>query len=208
MNALRERAGPMTKRSVKALIVAALTVVGACAQPEVPEDNFYRLRVEPPKNAAPSPRFKGTIEVERFAADGLTAGRPIVYTESGEAYRLKEYHYHFWTEPPTVMLRDQLVMYLRAAGIADAVVTPEMRVEPQYVLTGKIKRLEKVTGPKPMAVLELELGLREASGKLVFLDTYLVERAAENDSVGAAVQALNRALAEAYARFTASVTRQ
>jgi ABC-type uncharacterized transport system auxiliary subunit len=199
----------MTKRSVKALILTALVLAGACAQPEVPEDNFYRLRIEPPKNATPSPRFKGTIEIERFAADGLTAGRPIVYTEPGQAHRLKEYHYHFWTEPPTVMLRDQLVMYLRAAGVADAVVTPEMRVEPQFVLTGKIKRLEKVTGSKPMAVLELELGLREASGgKLVFLDTYLVEREAENDSVGAAVQALNRALAEAYARFTASVTRQ
>lgn len=199
----------MTKRLATVLALAALTLVGACAQPEVPEDNFYRLRVEPPRSAAPSPRFKGTIEIERFAADGLTAGRPIVYSESGESYRLREYHYHFWTEPPTVMLRDQLVMYLRGAGVAEAVVTPEMRVEPQYVLTGKIKRLEKIAGPKPMAVLELELGLREAgSGKLVFLDAYLIEKEAENDSVDAAVRALNRALAEAYARFTASVARQ
>lgn len=200
-------AGHMTKRSVAMLALTMLALVGACTQPEVPEDNFYRLRVEPPKNAAPSPRFKGTIEIERFAADGLTAGRPIVYTESGQGHRLKEYHYHFWTEPPTVMLRDQLVMYLRAAGVAEAVVTPEMRVDPQYVLAGKIKRLEKVAGAKPMAVLELELGLREAGGggKLVLLESYHIETAAENDSVDAAVQALNKALAAAYARFTASV---
>jgi ABC-type uncharacterized transport system auxiliary subunit len=187
----------------------ALALLGACAQPEVPEDNYYRLRVDPPKSTIPVPRFKGAIEVERFVADGLTAGRPIVYTEPGQAHRLKEYHYHFWTEPPTVMLRDQLVVYLRAAGVADTVVTPEMRVDPRYVLAGKIKRLEKIAGAEAKAVLEIELGLREAGGggKLVFLDAYNIEVTAENDSVDAAVRALNKALADAYARFTASLAR-
>lgn len=181
--------------------IAGLAALAACAQPEVPTDKYYRLSVDSPAAGAAT-LFKGTIEVERFVADGLVAGRPIVYTEPGQSYRLQEYHYHFWTEPPTIMLRDQLIAYLRAARVADAVVIPEMRVEPDYILAGKVKRLEKVAGAAPKAVLHMELALRRASGgKLVFLDTYEAELDAENNSVDAAVMALNKALGQVYAKF-------
>lgn len=190
-------------RSIRGLAFAAAVAaaVAGCAQPEVPTDHYYRLNVTPPSPLA-QPLFKGTIEIDRFVADGVVAGRPIAYTEPGQDYRLQEYHYHFWTEPPTVMLRDQLIAYLRAARIADAVVTPETRVNPEYVLTGKIQRLEKVAGSAPKAVLKIELALRNAqAGKLVYLNTYSAEPNAADNSVGAAVVALNGALGDVYAKF-------
>lgn len=145
--------------------------------------------------------------MNRFVADGLTAGRPIVYSESGRPREVLEYHYHFWTEPPTIMLRDLLVAYLRAAKVADTVVTPEHRVEPDYELSGKIKRLEQINGTPPGAVVELELALkRSADGQILFLHTYRIEAEAKTGSVAAAVDALNSALGLIYARFTNDIS--
>ncbi len=186
-------------------------IVAACASaPPVPEDQFYRLKAV---RAATAPTakllFPGTIEIDRFVADGVTAGRPIVYSEAGKPYQVKEYHYHFWTQPPTVMLRDELVAYLRAAKIAKAVVTPEMRVGADYVLTGKIIRLEKVVGTPPKAVLEIELGVRKATGgELVFLDTYRIEAVSDGPGVDDAVHALNAAVSAIYDKFVADLAKR
>ena len=193
------------------LLVSLLPVLGACAQPEVPQDTFYRLDVGVPEKALSAPRFRGTLEVARLSADGLTAGRPIVYSRSDRPRELLEYHYHFWTEPPPVMLRDQLVAYLRGAKVASAVVTPELRVAADYALTGKIMRLERVIGASPgaaKAVVELELGVRQTAGeRLLFLDTYRVETAAAADTVGAAVDAMNEGLKRVFALFVADISK-
>ncbi|MCH7935978.1 MAG: membrane integrity-associated transporter subunit PqiC [Proteobacteria bacterium] len=196
----------MKKGVISVLALALLAACGSAAP--VPEDQFYRLSVV--MTAAPQSKtlFPGTLEIDRFVADGLTAGRPIVYSEAGKPFQVKEFHYHFWTQPPTVMLRDELVSYLRRAKVADTVVTPEMRVSPDYILTGKIRRLEKVVGTPPKAVLEIELGLRKASGgKLIFLDTYRVEITSDGSGVDAAVTSLNKALSTIYADFVADLSK-
>jgi cholesterol transport system auxiliary component len=185
-----------------------VAIVGACAQPPLPEDHFYRLQVATSPAPFASPPLAGVLEVERFVADGLTAGRPIVWSKSGQPHALSEYHYHFWVEAPTVLLRDQLVVQLRAAKVAKAVVTPEMRVNPDFVLSGKIQRLERVVGTMPQAVVELELAVRRTAGNsLSFMQTYRAEEAVATDSVAAAVAAINKALGAIYAKFTADLTR-
>ncbi|MHA1598804.1 MAG: ABC-type transport auxiliary lipoprotein family protein [Alphaproteobacteria bacterium] len=189
------------KRLALPLAMVAALIVTGCSQPTVPKDNYYRLQVAMP-DAAPGTVFKGVVEVQRFIADGLTASRPIVYSKASSPQQLNAYHYHFWTEPPVVMLRDQLVDFLRAANVAELIVTPEMRSRIDYVLTAKIKRLEKVSGATPRAVVEVELGLQDsAKGEVVHLKNYRVETTAKSDSVVDAVVALNKALASAYTLF-------
>ncbi len=189
------------------MIFMVAPVLAACAQPPLPQDHFYRLSVGAPENPRAEPLFKGTLEVGRFVADGLTAGRPLVHSLSERPYELQEYHYHFWTEPPPTMLRDQLVDYLRAARVTTTVITPAMRVEPDYVLAGRIKRLEKINGEPPRAAVELEFGLRRTENdELLFLGTYGVEVKARADTVAAAVAAINDALTEIYAKFTADIS--
>jgi len=86
-----------------------------------------------------------------------------------------------------------------ARKVSDVVVTPEMRANPDYVLTGKIKRLEKINGLPPKTLLEIELGLREASGgKIIFLDTYSMETKSDGAGVSAAVQSLDKSLTAIY----------
>ena len=191
---------------LKSLALVLVVALAACAQPTVPKDYFYRINVTVPERVKTPPLLKGTIEVQRFVADGLTAGRPIVYSDAGNEHQLLAYHYHFWTEPPIVMLQDQLIDYLRAENVADMVVPPEMRVIPDYRLTAKIKRFEKVVGPKPSAIAELELGLQEEkTGKILHLANYRVEVGASSQTVGDAVIAMSKALTEIYSRFVASL---
>ncbi len=202
MNEKREGA---VLRTLGAFFLMA-SLLGACTQPQVPEDRFFRLNLPAPEKTLAKPSLEGTLEIERFVADGLTAGRPIVYSQADTPNQVNQYHYDFWTEPPTIMLRDQLVAYLRAAGAAARIVTPDLRADPEYVLTGRIKRLEQVLGSPSGAMVELELALRRTADATVMLvETYRVEAKAKSATVAAAVTAINGAVAEIYAKFAADL---
>ncbi|CCQ74969.1 ABC-type transport auxiliary lipoprotein family protein [Magnetospira sp. QH-2] len=202
-------------RGLTAWIAAmGLTVfMAACQQPDVPRDHFYRLDPGTP-SAFSAPALPGTLEVERFTAVGLTSQRPVVYSEADAANQAFAYHYHFWEESPGAMLQDRMVDYLRAAKIANNVVTPDLRTNADYVVTGRIQRLEqvrsggtklqKVLGENGSAkgVLEIELVLRRAKDDtLLHHGIYRHDMAAEGSSVAQSVAALNQCLSKAYSSF-------
>ncbi|MDV7339984.1 ABC-type transport auxiliary lipoprotein family protein [Terasakiella sp. A23] len=176
--------------------------LAACAQPELPQDNYYRLAVTPP--AAGNTLFDGVVEVDRFRADGLISGRPIAYTE-GKGH-LSEYHYHFWVEPPVDLLQDAMVKFLRGANVAKHIVTPELRMDEDYLLTGKIKRLERDLADGKNIAVEIEIGLKRTSDdQILVLKTYNRVLAQSARGVNGAVQAINGALAEIFNEFLTDV---
>lgn len=189
---------PFLKRGfgTSTLIATMMLILAGCAtQAPVPSDRYYRLQAVFASEALSSPKFAGIFEIERFTADGLTAGRPIVYVEDGDPNQLREYNYHFWTQAPTIMLRDELVTYLRAAKVSKSVVIPEMRLDPTFVMTGRIRTLEQVLGSTNGTRLELEVAIRRISdGKLMFLKSYAQETAQASPGVASAVDALNKSL--------------
>ncbi len=202
-------------RPVKAIMKSAVSLailasVAACGSaPPVPEDNYFRLQAVFVGQPATTKLFDGTIEIDRFVADGLTSERSIVYSERAKSSQVKAYHYQFWIKPPTVMLRDELVSYLREAKIADAIVTPEMRIDAKYALTGKIRHLEQVRGEANRGLLELELGLRDPrNGKLLFLKSYRADNQAAGGDVADAVDALNTGISIVYADFLADLKKR
>jgi ABC-type uncharacterized transport system auxiliary subunit len=192
-------------------IFAVMLILGlsACGSaPPVPEDHYYRLQATYAGGAPMLNPIAGSVEIDRFVADGLTSERGLVYSAAGKPSQVKSYHYHFWIKPPTVMLRDELVSFLREAKAATAVVTPELRVNSDYVLTGKIEHLEQVRGKGERTLMEVELGLRSArDGKLLFLKTYRQENGA-GAGVAAAVESLNTALSIIYADFVADLAKR
>ena len=193
---MRMAIGPMIRWLPLAV---ALALVG-CAQETVPQDHFYRLSVAAPAQAFGAPPLQGTLEVVRPDADGLIASRPIVYSNARTPNRVEEYHYHFWTESPPILVQDALVTHLRGAGAAKVVVTPEVRVEPDYELSGRLSRFEQVRGAGAKVVVEAEFRLRERTDdRLLLLKTYRAETATESESVSDAVAAFDTALAEVLA---------
>lgn len=196
-----------------ALLLPLLLGLSAClggGAPPIPRDNYYRVMVTPPARSE-TLAFPGVIAVAPLEADGLLRERPLLYSESGEALRMQQHDYHYWIDPPTRMLQTELVDYLRGSGLALSVVTPELRIEADFEVIGRIKRLERLLGggpPRVVAELELAMIQREGEGdRLMIVETYAAEVRAEDDSVSSSILAMNQALTQIFERFLADAGR-
>ena len=141
----------MNRLSLIVLVLAGLTGCLGSAPP-VPRDHYYRVMVTPPSRVAQSQTasiegasipglpgsnadramFPGVLSVARLEAEGLLRERPLLYSATGSPYEMQQHDYHYWMDPPTRMLQLQLVDYLRASGLVQSVVTPELRIKPDY----------------------------------------------------------------------------
>ncbi len=185
------------------LILAALA---GCAQPEFPQDSFYRLSDSASVSPAGAP-LDGTLVVPRFLSDGLLSERPVVFTLTNSPQRLQQYNYHFWVKSPSRMIQELAVDYLRKANLAPRVVTPEFRAPGDYELTGKIKRLEQVRGRPARAVVTLEFGLyRIRDGRLLYLETYEKSIPLDDEDVGRATAAMGVAVQQILAGLVQDIS--
>lgn len=182
--------------------VALVSIGGlaGCAQPPLPQDHYYRLSVPLPDQRFDAPLLDGSLQVERFAAEGVLSGRPLVYSKPGDKNELLEYYYHFWMEPPAVMMQNQFIKFMRNANVSETIVTPDMRINPAYIMTGKIRRMERIVDDNQVA-FEVEVGLREAAtNKVISLDIYGMQGPAEGSTVKDAVKAMDQLLAKVFQR--------
>ena len=207
------------------LIVLALAGLTGClgSAPPVPRDHYYRVMVTPPSRTAQTQTasiedasisgllgstanrvmFPGVLSVAPLEAEGLLRERPLLYSATGSAHEMQQHDYHYWMDPPTRMLQLQLVDYLRASGLIQSVVTPDLRVKSDYQVSGRIKRLERLLGGGPTRVVaELELSLvASANNDLMVIETYTAETTTADDGVESSVLALNQALGQVFERF-------
>ncbi len=191
--------------------MAVALAVASCAQPPVPRDAFYRLDVVPSDggpSATPSsaPLFEGKAEVRPLGTDGVLGQRAVAFVPDGSS-ALEQYSYHFWAEPPADMVQRELVAHLRAAGLFEAVVTPELRVRTDYEVQGRLARFEQVlTGDVPRFIVEMELSVVRKRGlDLLTVQVYRREEAASDTTVESAAAAARRALQSIFKDFEASL---
>lgn len=172
----------------------------------MPSDRFYRLNVSAPSKVYETPMLGGTVEVDRFQADGVLYDRAIVFVEHDNPNVMHQYQYQLWADPPPRMLQAATVEYLRDAHLADQVVTTGMRLEPSYTLAGDVKRLEHVIGNSSSIVVELEYSLRDYKrGDLVWVKTYKVAKPVRDTSVAAAAEAMGEAVDEILSNLTSDL---
>ncbi len=197
----------MSRPACRAGMLAAFMLLAGCAQTHVPQDHYYRLHLPAPVRLE-TPVLPGTLVVRRLDADGLLQGRSIVHSRAGARLEAEAYHYHHWTDIPPVMLQQQLVAYLRSAGIAGRVAAASSDMQPDYIVTGRIRRFERLVDGGVSGVIELELTLiRVASGRLLYNHVYRRETRASSRAMLDTVAALNSGLAEIYADFLHDLAR-
>jgi len=193
----------MTSMRRLLVLVTGLLTLGACAAKVVPEDNFYRLTLGAPPSAPKLPAGieNGVIQIERFTADGLLGGRAIVFSEGAQSNVAQTYHYDFWLEPPTILLQSALADTLRKAGV-QKVVTPDLRIEADYTIAGKIRAFEQVRGNPGSVSVQIELALSErAGGKLIMFKSYKAEPRTNGDGIREAVSRMSDAIDQIYNEF-------
>src|ERR1700742_882796 len=110
------RSGEMMSRMVRALLLIGAVALSACAAPEVPKEQYFRLIATPATQTIGHP-LPGIVEAAPFSADGVTGERPLLFTDNGGT-KLEQRNYAYWVNPPIQMLRDQMIAYLRSAGVA------------------------------------------------------------------------------------------
>lgn len=185
-----------------ALLALTASALLACAQPAPPADNFYRLDVAQPAVRAGGPVLPGVLEVNRLEADGVLSERALAWQDKDGS--LARYRYDLWAEAPGALVQDQLAEMLRAQRAADSVVTPDLRVPPDWTLRGKLKRFELLP-EQGKVVARLQLSVVSAkNGQLVLLETYTSEMPSAADPKSATA-ALARATADILSRFAADL---
>ena len=190
-------------RRTASLLLVALVVLAGCAQPRVPEDTFYRLTIAAPKKID-APLIPGILEVSRFVADGLVSQRAIVYSDANRANVAQAYHYDYWIEPPTTLLQNALVDYLRASGAAGTVVTPELRAEPDVIASGHIRNFEHVRGGSGGGSVKvvLDLSLRERKiDKLLLVKSYEASRPVTDAQLPTVAREMSVAVEDIFGRL-------
>jgi len=103
---------------------------------------YYRLNLAPPTD----PPMKGdalpSIAVREFRAPDYLREGPIVYMDSPE--RIGFYEYHRWAVDPRQAVTQALVEHLRASGNFKAVKIYDGRNDVDYVLSGRLEKLNEV----------------------------------------------------------------
>ena len=194
----RERAG------TRFAVVAALCLLAAgCLAPPAPRDRYYRVEVVPPARLA-APAFAGVLEVERLQADSAGRGTALAFVADGSR-EVKRREFDHWADSPPLMLQQELATALRAAGLAGEVVTPEVAIEVDHRLGGRLVRFEEVRGEgAPRVVVEMEIAITDPRRKALELQvTYREEREIGGSGVDDVVRAYDAALSAVVARIAA-----
>ena len=188
--------------------LAAGLLAGGCATGPPPVEHFYRLAAPEAAASLAAPRFDGLLAVEPFRSDGLLRERALVYG-AGAGSELRQHAYHAWVAPPTDMLQEALVAFLRGSNVARTVVVPEMRLRPDYLVTGRLLRFERRLGEGgPGVVVELRLGLMDVrAGRALWTGTYREEAPARGDEIPHAVAAFDAAVGRLFGRFVEDLAR-
>jgi len=189
-----------------ALLLATLSL--ACASGPAPRDNFYRLEIAAPSPLS-SPALPGVLEVDRLRVEAVAQGRRMLYRDASLPNVIGQYSYHFWADPPGLMIQDQLARSLRAAGVANSVVTPGVHVSSDFLLKGRVVRLERHTGNNAArSVIEIDFVLLRAKGnELLLQKSYAEERTAAGSDMGASIAAFEDGLDAIFQQLLADLPR-
>ncbi len=146
------------------------------------------------------PLFSGTLAIGALDSAGIYNDRALLHSEESTPTQLQRYHYHSWTESPPRLVQDHLTLFLRHARTAPVVIPENPRNRWQYLLNGKLRRFERITGAggsKIVVAIEFQL-LRQGENQPLLVKDYSVTEPAAGERIDDTVAAFSNGLLRTY----------
>jgi len=148
------------------------------------------------------------VAVRRFdTPDYIRQGR-IVYRESPE--EIGFYDYHRWAADPGTTITTAMIGALRAARLFSLVVPYDGREQQEYVLSGRLERLDEIDyggGVRVEARLLAEL-VNRRTGQTLWTGDASETSKIETHTVGSVVDAMSHAVESSIDRLVASMEQE
>jgi len=194
------------KRSLKALalmlaVVAGLTACGG----RVRYPTYYTLNLPPPPDPPPPEDVWTSIAVREFQSPGYLRQGPIVYRTTPE--EIGFYEYHRWAADPRALVTSAVVDHLRASGQFSAVSMYNGRPDTDYILSGKVEKLEEVdydTGVKVEVAVSAQI-TRLSTGATVWSNAVSEVGTVSQRTVPGVVSQMNRTMEVAINKLLSTV---
>lgn len=127
------------------LIVAVVAALGASAcGGKIPPTHYYKLNI-PLAPIAAQGGSSSTAILMPFRGSKLLTQDKLVYRPNAEEVGF--YEYHRWAEDPRTTVAQSLLDHLRGNKTFDRIVMFDGRTTADYIVRGRIDRLEEVDGP-------------------------------------------------------------
>lgn len=203
-------------RSWAGLALAGL-VLAACTLAS-PEARYYDMPLPEGEPARSAPLLDGTVEVRRPSVSGLYSERAIVFARRDRPQR-QQYTNAYWIESPDRLVQQGLMRAWRARGLAERLVTPDMRQQSQWAITARLENLTQVgpvAGPDQAASgqdgggqtatanqvrLTIELVLLRTPSNTIFLHDYFQVTVPAGQDLDAFARAAGGAVDRVAAQF-------
>ena len=129
------------KKHLIAIGLAALATFTGCGG-AVKYPNYYTLHLQPPADPPVPEGVRTSLAVREFRSPTYLRQGAIVYKTSPE--QIGFYNYHRWALDPREFVTNAVAERLRASGNFAQVKLYDGRTDVDYVLSGRLEKLEEV----------------------------------------------------------------
>ena len=189
--------------TVLALMLALLPALAGCARVRYPR--YYTLNVPAPPDPPAPESVRTSIAVRQFQSPVYLRQGPIVYRNTPE--EIGFYEYHRWASDPRNIVTSAIVDHLRASGNFSAVSAYNGRPDNDYVLSGKLEKLEEVdyqSGVKVEVAMSAQI-TRVATGATVWSNAVSEVGTVSQRTVPGVVSQMNRTMDQAINKLLSTV---
>jgi ABC-type uncharacterized transport system auxiliary subunit len=189
-----------------ALILALLPALAGCAR--VRPTRYYTLNLPPAPDPPAAEGVQSSIAVREFQSPVYLRQGPIVYRTTPE--EIGFYEYHRWAADPRLVATNSVLDHLRASGRFSFVSMYDGHSDIDYVLTGRLEKLEEVDhqgGVKVEVAISAQM-TRVATGVMVWSNAVSEVGTVSQRNVSGVVSQMNRTMAVAIDKLLSTVPAQ
>jgi len=186
--------------------VMALIALAGCGG-AVKYPNYYALHVPPPPDPPAQEGVRVSLAVREFRSPAYLHQGAIVYKTSPE--QIGFYNYHRWAADPREVVTNAVTDRLRASGNFTQVKLYDGRPDVDYVLSGRIEKLEEVDygdGIKVEVAIAAQMS-NVTTGAAVWTNTVDEVGTVGQRDVPAVVSEMNRTMERAIERLLTPLPR-